>query len=73
MAHPEGFLLKLSTKTVELKKEQPRRSDDCLNRFLEKYYGKTIPKSTLYRHLRLAGATRLKLGVSQQKVRIRCS
>ncbi|MCF6155187.1 MAG: transposase [Candidatus Brocadia sp.] len=35
------------------------------------YYGKTIPKSTLYRHLRLAGATRLKLGISHQKVRIR--
>ncbi|MBE7545624.1 MAG: hypothetical protein HS127_00450 [Planctomycetia bacterium] len=70
MAHPEGFLVKLSTKPLN-SKEQPRRSDDCLNRFLEKYYGKTIPKSTLYRHLRLAGATRLKLGVSQQKVRIR--
>jgi transposase InsO family protein len=58
-------------KAIELKKEQPRRSDDCLNRFLAEYYGKTIPKSTLYRHLRLAGATRLKLGVSHQKVRIR--
>ncbi|MBE7549202.1 MAG: hypothetical protein HS127_19395 [Planctomycetia bacterium] len=66
MAHPEGFP-EIIDKAVELKKEQPRRSDDCLNRFLEKYYGKTIPKSTLYRHLRLAGATRLKLGVSQQK------
>lgn len=58
-------------KAVELKKEQPLRSDDCLNRFLAEYYGKTIPKSTLYRHLRLAGATRLKLGISHQKVRIR--
>ncbi|GJQ24898.1 hypothetical protein KsCSTR_35760 [Candidatus Kuenenia stuttgartiensis] len=65
------FSPEIIDKAVELKKEQPRRSDDCLNRFLEKYYGKTIPKSTLYRHLRLAGATRLKLGVSQQKVRIR--
>ncbi|MBE7548539.1 hypothetical protein KsCSTR_31570 [Candidatus Kuenenia stuttgartiensis] len=65
------FSREIIDKAVELKKEQPRRSDDCLNRFLEKYYGKTIPKSTLYRHLRLAGATRLKLGVSQQKVRIR--
>lgn len=67
------FSREIIDKAVELKKEQPRRSDDCLNRFLEKYYGKTIPKSTLYRHLRLAGATRLKLGVSQQKVRIRWS
>ncbi|MBE7546300.1 MAG: DDE-type integrase/transposase/recombinase [Planctomycetia bacterium] len=45
VAHPEGFLVKLSTKPLN-SKEQPRRSDDCLNRFLEKYYGKTIPKST---------------------------
>lgn len=58
-------------KAIELKKEQPRRSDDCINRFLAEYYGKTIPKSSLYRHLKLAGATRLKLGVSQLKVRIR--
>ncbi|WP_169703251.1 Mu transposase C-terminal domain-containing protein [Candidatus Kuenenia stuttgartensis] len=49
------FSPEIIDKAVELKKEQPRRSDDCLNRFLEKYYGKTIPKSTLYRHLRLAG------------------
>lgn len=67
------FSREIIDKAVELKKEQPRRSDDCLNRFLEKYYGKTIPKSSLYRHLRLAGATKLKLGVSQQKVRIRWS
>lgn len=58
-------------KAIELKKEQPRRSDDSLNRFLTQYYGRTIPKSTLYRHLKLAGATKLKLGVSLQKVRIR--
>ncbi|MBE7547664.1 MAG: hypothetical protein HS127_11180 [Planctomycetia bacterium] len=63
------FSLKLSTKPLN-SKEQPRRSDDCLNRFLEKYYGKRS-QIHLYRHLRLAGATRLKLGVSQQKVRIR--
>jgi transposase InsO family protein len=58
-------------KAIELKKEQPRRSDDTINRFLTEYYKKTIPKSTLYRHLKLAGATKLKLGVSQQKVRKR--
>lgn len=57
------FSREIIDKAVELKKEQPRRSDDTINRFLVEYYGKTIPKSTLYRHL--------KLGVSQQKVRIR--
>ena len=65
------FSREIIDKAIELKKEQPRRSDDTINRFLMEYYGKTIPKSTLYRHLKLAGATKLKLGVSQQKVRIR--
>lgn len=58
-------------KAVELKTEQPYRSDVPLNQFLESEFGKTIPKSTLYRHLKRAGATRLKLGISQRKVRLR--
>jgi len=58
-------------KAVELKTEQPYRSDVPLNQFLESEFGKTIPKSTLYRHLKRAGATRLKLGISQRKVRRR--
>lgn len=58
-------------KAVELKTEQPYRSDVPLNQFLEAEFGKKIPKSTLYRHLRRAGATRLKLGISRQKVRRR--
>jgi len=58
-------------KAVELKTEQPYRSDVPLNQFLQSEFGKTIPKSTLYRHLKRAGATRLKLGISQQKVRRR--
>lgn len=58
-------------KAVELKKEQPYRSDVPLNQFLESEFGRTIPKSTLYRHLKRAGATRLKLGISQRKVRRR--
>jgi hypothetical protein len=36
---------------VELKKEQPRRSDVPINQFLEAEFQATIPKSTLYRHL----------------------
>ena len=58
-------------KAVELKKEQPYRSHVTINQFLESEFGKTIPKSTLYRHLKRAGATRLKLGISQRKVRRR--
>lgn len=58
-------------KAVELKKEQPYRSDVPINQFLEAEFHTTIPKSTLYRHLKRAGATRLKLGISQKKVRRR--
>ncbi len=58
-------------KAIELKTEQPYRSDVPLNQFLQSEFGRTIPKSTLYRHLKRAGATRLKLGISQRKVRRR--
>jgi len=56
---------------VELKKEQPYRSDRVINRFIEKHYGVRIPKSTLYRHLKQAGATRIKLGICKKPVRKR--
>jgi len=58
-------------KAVELKTEQPCRSNVPINQFLESEFGRTIPKATLYRHLKRAGATRLKLGISQRKVRRR--
>jgi transposase InsO family protein len=58
---------------VGLKKEQPRRSPSAINRFLEEIYGVTVPRSTLYRHLKQAGATRIKLQVMQKKVRKRWS
>jgi transposase InsO family protein len=58
-------------RAVELKKEQPRRSQETINQFLRQEFGRTIPPSTLYRHLKAAGATRLKLGVTQTKVRCR--
>lgn len=58
-------------KAVELKKEQPYRSHVPINDFLQAEFSKKIPKATLYRHLKRAGATRLKLGISQQKVRRR--
>lgn len=56
---------------VELKREQPYRAHQSINRFLMDRFGTTVPKSTLYRHLRAAGATRLKLGVVKKPVRKR--
>ena len=56
---------------IELKKEQPRRSPDAINRFLKDIHGAVLSRSTLYRHLKDAGATRLKLGVITKKVRKR--
>lgn len=58
-------------RAVELKKEQPLRSDETINQFLQQQFGKRIPKATLYRHLKQAGATRLKLGVTATKIRCR--
>ena len=61
----------LLARAVELKKEQPRRSDKVINRILKREFGRSVPRSTLYRHLRREGATRRKLGVSTEKVRCR--
>jgi hypothetical protein len=58
---------------VELKKEQPYRSDRVINRFIQARYGVKIPRSTLYRHLKAAGATRTKLGICRKPVRKRWS
>jgi transposase InsO family protein len=58
-------------KAIELKREQPKRSEETINQFLQSLAGKKIPKSTLYRHLRQAGATRLKLGIAEMPVRKR--
>ena len=56
---------------IELKCEQPKRSHATINRFLKDLYGVALCRSTLYRHLKDAGATRLKLGVVKKKVRKR--
>ena len=56
---------------VKLKKEQPLRSDETINQFLQAEFGQKIPKSTLYRHLKQAGATRVKMGVTTTKIRCR--
>jgi putative transposase len=68
---PRGKQQALLDRAVELKKEQPRRSDVVINRILTREFGRGLPRSTLYRHLQREGATRRKLGVSQQKVRCR--
>ena len=58
-------------RAIELKREQPRRSPKTINAFLEKEFGRTIPKATMNRHLRRAGATRRKLGDVDPPVRCR--
>ena len=61
----------LVERAIQLKTQQPRRSPAAINEFLKKEFGRTIPKSTMNRHLRKAGATRRKLGVSHEKIRCR--
>jgi transposase InsO family protein len=68
---PRKRRAELVARAVELKKEQPRRSPKVINRILKRQFGQQVPRSTLYRHLRLQGATRRKLGVSSEKVRCR--
>lgn len=68
---PRANQQKLLDRAVELKKEQPRRSHVVINRILRQEFGRGVPRSSLYRHLRREGATRRKLGVSQQKIRCR--
>ena len=68
---PRNISTQVINTAIELKKEQPRRSPAAINRFLEEMYAVTVPRSTLYRHLKQAGATRIKLGVMQKKIRKR--
>ena len=68
---PRSIAAEIIEKAIELKKEQPFRSPDSINRMLKEMYGKIVPRSTLYRHLKQANATRLKLGVLRKKVRKR--
>jgi putative transposase len=68
---PRNCSKEVIDKAIELKKEQPYRSPRSINRFLEEMYAVCVPRSTLYRHLKNANATRLKLGVIKSKVRKR--
>jgi transposase InsO family protein len=58
-------------RAVELKTQQPRRTPHVINEFLKREFGRTIPKSTINRYLRKAGATRRKLGATEEKIRCR--
>lgn len=71
--HPRAAPAQILAAAIELKKEQPRRSHTTINRFLTDIHGAALSRSTLYRHLKDAGATRLKLGVAKTKVRKRWS
>lgn len=70
---PRGVGPEVIAKAIELKKEQPYRSPKAINRFLQTMYATTVPRATLYRHLKAAGATRIKLGAVKLKVRKRWS
>jgi transposase len=61
----------LIDKAIELKRDQSKRSDETINKFLKAWFGQTLPKSTLYRFLKQAGATRIKLGDTGEPVRRR--
>jgi transposase InsO family protein len=68
---PRKSQAEMLARAVELKKEQPRRSAKVINRILEHEFGRRVPRSTLYQHLRRTGATRIKLGVTSEKIRCR--
>ncbi len=56
---------------VEVKRDQAKRSAHAINSFIKQRHGVVVPRSTLYRHLKQRGATRIKLGIVQTKVRCR--
>ncbi len=58
-------------RALELKRNQPLRSDRVINEILKAECQGPIPRSTLYRHLKLHDATRALLGYKEVKVRCR--
>jgi transposase InsO family protein len=53
------------------KRENPVRSDITINKLLQSEFASELPASTMYRHLRLRGATKAQLGIIEEKVRCR--
>lgn len=69
--HSRVYDQKVIKEAVEIKCDLPSRSQVTINKFLEALHSTTVPKSTLYWHLKQAGATKVKLGVGKKKVRKR--
>jgi transposase InsO family protein len=53
------------------KRELATRSDVTINKLLQAEFSSGLPASTMYRHLRMRGATRTQLGEVKEKVRCR--
>jgi transposase InsO family protein len=70
---PRAALRARIERAIELKREQPLRSDRVINQILRREFGCGLPPSTLYRHLRQNGATKRQLGVVSKKIRCRWS
>jgi transposase InsO family protein len=70
---PRAVDQQIIDKAIEIKRDQPKRSHHTINLFLKDYHNIQIPRSSLYRHLKENGATRLKLGVVNKKIRCRWS
>jgi len=68
---PRAFPPEVIQKAIELKRDQPRRSYLMINPVLKDLFQVTVPRSTMYRHLKRAGATRKLLGYTELKVRRR--
>jgi putative transposase len=58
-------------RAIELKRNQPLRSDRVINEILKAELKEQIPRSTLYRHLKQHDATSQLLGAKEVKVRCR--
>lgn len=53
------------------KRQLATRSDVTINKLLQAEFFSGLPASTMYRHLRIRGATKTQLGVVREKVRCR--
>ncbi len=71
LGQPRRQRADLFARAAELKRDQPRDSDKDINRILEQEFGRTIPSSTMYRHLRRVGATRHTLNESSVRTTLR--
>jgi transposase InsO family protein len=58
-------------RAVAIKRDLPTRSDKTINDFLRAESKREIPRSTLYRYLKRAGVTKLKLDLGRDPVRKR--